>query len=47
MNDATKANNLVIKLYYWVSPTCGGGGNPTCVKSVTDQAEASFSYYLD
>lgn len=47
VNDATKANNLVIKLYYWVSPTCGGGGNPTCVKSVTDQAEASFSYYLD
>ena len=38
VNDATKANNLVIKLYYWVSPTCGGGGNPTCVKSVTDQA---------
>jgi hypothetical protein len=47
VNDATKANNLVIKLYYWVSPTCGGGGNPTCVKSVTDQAEATFTYYLD
>ena len=47
VNDATKANNLVIKLYYWVSPTCGGGGNPTCVKSVTDQAEATFNYYLD
>ena len=47
VNDATKANNLVIKLYYWISPTCGGGGNPTCVKSVTDQAEATFNYYLD
>ena len=47
VNDATKANNLVIKLYYWVSPTCGGGGNPTCVKSVTDQAEVTFNYYLD
>ena len=47
VNDATKANNLVIKLYYWVSPTCGGGGNPTCVKSVTDQAQATSRYYLD
>jgi hypothetical protein len=47
VNDATKANNLVIKLYYWVSPTCGGGGNPTCVRSVTDQAEVTFNYYLD
>ena len=47
VNDATKANNLVIKLYYWVSPTCGGGGNPTCVKSVTDQAQVTFNYYLD
>ena len=47
VNDATKSNNLLIKLYYWVSPTCGGAGNPTCVKSVTDQAEATFTYYLD
>jgi hypothetical protein len=47
VDDATKSNNLVIKLYYWVSPTCGGGGSPTCVKSVTDQAEATFTYYLD
>ena len=47
VNDATKASNLVIKLYYWVSPTCGGGGNPTCVKSVTDQAQVTFDYYLD
>jgi len=47
VNDATKSNNLVIKLYYWVSPTCGGAGNPVCVKSVTDQAEATFTYYLD
>jgi hypothetical protein len=41
------ANNLVIKLYYWGSPLCGGAGNPTCVKSVTDQAQATFNYYLD
>jgi len=47
VNDATKANNLVIKLYYWISPTCGGAGNPVCIKSVTDQAEATFTYYLD
>jgi hypothetical protein len=47
VNDATKASNLVIKLYYWISPTCGGGGNPTCVKSVTDQAQVTFTYYLD
>jgi hypothetical protein len=47
VNDATKASNLVIKLYYWVSPTCGGAGNPTCVKSVTDQAQVTFTYYLD
>jgi hypothetical protein len=47
VNDATTANNLVIKLYYWISPTCGGGGNPTCVKSVTDQAQVTFNYYLD
>ena len=47
VNDVTKSNNLVIKLYYWLSPICGGGGNPTCVKSVTDQARVSYSYYLD
>jgi hypothetical protein len=47
VNTPTKANNLVIKLYYWLSPLCGGGGNPTCVKSVTDQAQVTFNYYLD
>jgi hypothetical protein len=47
VNTAAKANGLVIKLYYWVSPRCGGGGNPVCVKSVTDQAQVTFSYYLD
>jgi hypothetical protein len=47
VNTVTKANNLVIKLYYWLSPLCGGGGNPACVKSVTDQAQATFNYYLD
>jgi hypothetical protein len=47
VNDVTKANNLVIKLYYWISPLCGGGGNPGCVKSVTDRAVVSYSYYLD
>src|SRR5439155_11071309 len=34
VSTVAQANNLVIKLYYWVSPTCGGGGNPGCVKSV-------------
>jgi len=47
VNDVTKSNNLVIKLYYWLSPLCGGGGNPTCVKSVTDRAVVTYSYYLD
>jgi hypothetical protein len=47
VNTVTKANNLVIKLYYWLSPLCGGGGNPTCVKSLTDQAQVTFNYYLD
>jgi hypothetical protein len=47
VNDATKASNLVIKLYYWVSPTCGGAGNPACVKSVTDQVQVAFNYYLN
>ena len=47
VNTVTKANTLVIKLYYWLSPLCGGGGNPTCVKSLTDQAQVTFNYYLD
>ena len=47
VNDVTKSNNLLIKLYYWISPVCGGGGNPTCVKSVTDRALVTYSYYLD
>ena len=47
VNDVTKANGLVIKLYYWISPFCGGGGNPGCVKSVTDHALVTFKYYLD
>jgi hypothetical protein len=47
VNTVTKANNLVIKLYYWISPLCGGGGNPACVKSVTDQVQVTFNYYLD
>ena len=47
MNTVAKANALVIKLYYWISPLCGGGGNPGCVKSVTDRAQVTFSYYLD
>jgi hypothetical protein len=47
VNTVTKANNLVIKLYYWLSPLCGGGGNPGCVKSVTDQTQVAFNYYLD
>jgi hypothetical protein len=47
VNTVAKANALVIKLYYWISPLCGGGGNPACVKSVTDRAQVTFSYYLD
>ncbi|HKG43825.1 MAG TPA: hypothetical protein VKB10_06235 [Gaiellaceae bacterium] len=47
VNDVTKANNLVVRLYYWLSPICGGAGNPTCVKSVTDQLQVTYSYYLD
>jgi hypothetical protein len=47
VNTIAKANALVIKLYYWISPLCGGGGNPGCVKSVTDRAQVTFSYYLD
>jgi hypothetical protein len=47
VNDVTKSNNLVIKLYYWLSPLCGGGGNPGCVKSVTDRALVTYTYYLD
>jgi len=47
VNDVTKSNNLVIKLYYWLSPLCGGAGNPACVKSVTDRAVVTYSYYLD
>ena len=47
VNDVTKANNLIVRLYYWLSPICGGAGNPTCVKSVTDQLQVTYSYYLD
>jgi hypothetical protein len=47
VNTAAEANGLVIKLYYWISPLCGGAGNPACVKSVTDRAQVTFSYYLD
>jgi hypothetical protein len=47
VNTAAKANGVVIKLYYWISPLCGGAGNPACVKSVTDRAQVTFSYYLD
>jgi hypothetical protein len=47
VDSAAKANNLVIKLYYWLSPLCGGAGNPGCVKSVTNRATVAFNYYLD
>jgi hypothetical protein len=47
VDTATKASNLVIKLYYWMSPLCGGSGNPGCVKSVTDQAQVTLNYHLD
>jgi hypothetical protein len=47
VNTPTAANNLVLKLYYWMSPNCGGGQKPNCVQSVTDQAQVTFNYYLD
>ena len=30
-----------------MEPLCGGGGNPNCVKSVTDRALVTYNYYLD
>jgi hypothetical protein len=47
VNTPTAANNLVLKLYYWMSPNCGNGQKPNCVQSVTDQAQVTFTYYLD
>jgi hypothetical protein len=47
VNTAAAANNLVLKLYYWMSPNCGSGQKPACVQSVTDQAQVTFNYYLD
>ena len=47
VDTAAESNTLVIKLYYWISPRCGGAGNPVCVKSVTDQAQVTYTYYLD
>jgi len=47
VDTVAEANSMTIKFYYWVAPLCGGGGNPGCVKSVTDQVQASFTYYVD
>jgi len=47
VNDATKSNNLVIKLYYWISPQCGGGGKPNCARVTIDQAQVGFTYRFD
>jgi hypothetical protein len=47
VNTPAKANSLSIKVYGWVSPTCGGAGNPACKGLLIDQAQASFTYYLD
>ena len=47
VDTVAEANSMTIKFYYWVAPTCGGGGNPACVKSVTDQVQATFAYYLN
>ena len=47
VDTVAEANSMTIKFYYWIAPICGGGGNPTCVKSVTDQVQATFTYYLD
>jgi hypothetical protein len=47
VNTVAKANSMTIKFYYWIAPLCGGVGNPSCVKSVSDQVQATFTYYLD
>jgi len=47
VDTVAEANSMTIKFYYWVAPLCGGGGNPNCVRSVTDQVQATFTYYLD
>jgi hypothetical protein len=47
VDTLAEANSMTIKFYYWIAPICGGGGNPTCVKSVTDQVQATFTYYLN
>jgi hypothetical protein len=47
VSTVAAANNLVLKLYYWMSPNCGSGQKPACVQSVTDQAQVTFNYYLD
>ncbi len=47
LDTVAEANSMTIKLYYWNAPLCGGGQNPSCVKSVTDQMQATFTYYLD
>jgi hypothetical protein len=46
VNTASRASNLVIKVYYWGSPQCGGAGKPGCVKTVTDQAQLTLNYSL-
>ena len=47
VNTVAKANGLVLKLYYWINTACGGLFQPACLKSVTDQSQVSFDYYLD
>ena len=47
VDTVAEANSMTIKFYYWVAPLCGGGGNPNCVRSVTDQVQATFTYYLN
>ena len=47
VDTVAEANSMTIRVYYWGAPTCGGGQNPSCVKSVTDQLQATFTYYLD
>ena len=46
VDTLAEANSMTIKFYYWI-PNCGNGQNPGCVKSVTDQVQATFTYYLN
>jgi hypothetical protein len=46
VDTVAEANSMTIKFYYWI-PNCGNGQKPACITSVTDQVQATFTYYLD